>query len=190
MKRYNNIYPKICEKENIRKAILNASKGKKDRRNVRKIIDNIDYYVDEIHKKLITKSYIPSGYKPMIIQDGVRKKKRTIFKPIFYPDQIVHWALMQQIETIIMRGMYDYCCGSVKGRGLKKGVNYLKKILVIDRKNTKYCLKLDITKFYPSINTQILKWKFYKVIKDEETLDLIFKIVDSSESGLPIRKLH
>ena len=83
--------------------------------------------------------------------------------------------------------MYDYCCGSVKGRGIAKGIRYLKRILVQDRKNTKYCLKLDVKKFYPSISQKILKWKFYKIIKDEETLDLIFKIIDSAEQGVPIR---
>lgn len=110
-----------------------------------------------------------------------------MFKPIFYPDQCVHWALMQQIEPLLKRGMYDYCCGSVKGRGIAKGTRYLKRILVQDRKNTKYCLKLDVKKFYPSISQKILKWKFYKIIKDEETLDLIFKIIDSAEQGVPIR---
>ena len=86
--------------------------------------------------------------------------------------------------------MYEYSCGSVKGRGIIKGVKYLKRILVLDRKNTKYCLKLDVKKFYPSIDQKILKWKFYKIIKDKETLDLIFKIIDSIEQGLPIRKLY
>lgn len=93
---------------------------------------------------------------------------------------------MQQIEPLLKRGMYDYCCGSVKGRGIAKGTRYLKRILVQDRKNTKYCLKLDVKKFYPSISQKILKWKFYKIIKDEETLDLIFKIIDSAEQGVPI----
>ena len=38
MKRVGNIYEKITKKENIRKAIINASKGKKDRNGVRKIL--------------------------------------------------------------------------------------------------------------------------------------------------------
>ena len=186
MKTIKNIYIKILDKNNIYKAILNASKGKKDRDNVKNVISNITFYVDDIYEKLLNKTYNPSPYVEMKIHDGVRKKERIIYKPKFYPDQIVHWALMQQIESIIMRGMYEYCCGSVKNRGILYGTKYLKKILVRDKKNTKYCLKLDIKKFYPSINQSILKRKFMKIIKDRDTLDLIDKIIDSAEQGVPI----
>ena len=48
--------------------------------------------------------------------------------------------------------MYDFCCASVKKRGIHYGAKHIKKILMDDRKNTKYCLKLDIKKFYPSID--------------------------------------
>ena len=40
--------------------------------------------------------------------------------------------------------MYYYSCASIKGIGVYYGSKYLKKILKCDRKNTKYCLKLDI----------------------------------------------
>lgn len=186
MKTEKNIYIKITDKNNICKAIQNASKGKKSRSNVKKILDNIYFYVDVIYEQLKSKTYIPNKYEEKIIQDGVRKKERIIYKPRFFPDQIIHWALMQQIEDIIKRGMYEYCCGSVKNRGILYGVKYLKKILVRDRKNTKYCLKLDIKKFYPSINQSILKRKFRKIIKDRDTLDLIDLIIDSAEQGVPI----
>ena len=49
MKRVGNIYEKITKKENIRKAIINASKGKKDRNGVRKILEDVNFYVDEIY---------------------------------------------------------------------------------------------------------------------------------------------
>lgn len=186
MKTEKNIYIKIIDKNNIYKAIQNASKGKKSRSNVKKILDNIYFYVDVIYEQLKSKTYIPNKYEEKIIQDGVRKKERIIYKPRFFPDQVIHWALMQQIEDIIKRGMYEYCCGSVKNRGILYGVKYLKKILVRDRKNTKYCLKLDIKKFYPSINQSILKRKFRKIIKDRDTLDLIDLIVDSAEQGVHI----
>lgn len=114
------------------------------------------------------------------------EKERTIFKPHFYPDQVIHWALILQIESLLMRGMYEFCCASVKNRGIMRGMNYLKRILVQDRKYTKYCLKLDVKHFYPSINKETLKNKFRKIIKDKDTLWLIDAIIDSSKEGVPI----
>jgi len=84
-----------------------------------------------------------------------------------------------------MRGMYGYSCGSVPGRGTSYGQKTLRKWLDNDRKNTKYCLKMDIAKFYPSIDNKILKAMFRRIIKDDDCLWLIDQIVDSAD-GLPI----
>lgn len=186
MKRKGFIYEKIVELDNIELAICKASMGKTKRKNVEKILDSPTYYAMQIQKKLKEKSYTPSPYIEMIIHDGANKKERIIYKPRFYPDQVVHWALMLQIQPIIYKGMYELCCASIKGRGIQRGMNYLKRILVNDRKYTKYCLKLDVKKFYPSIDKDILKSKFRKIIKDKDTLDLIDVIIDSGKEGLPI----
>lgn len=186
MKRKGNIYPRICEPDNIRKAILKASKGKKSRMNVKKVLDNIDVAIIKVQDMLINNNYVPSPYQEKKIQDGVRKKERIIFKPRFFPDQVIHWCLMLQIEEVLRKGMYDFCCASVKDRGILYGARHIKKILVDDRKNTKYCLKLDIKKFYPSVDKEILKRKFRRKIKCRDTLNLIDTIIDSSSKGLPI----
>lgn len=186
MKRVGNIYDKIIDKNNIRQAILKASKRKRNRKNVKAVLENIVLATDNIYKLLQEEKFVPSPYEKVKIMDGVRKKERVIYKPRFYPDQCVHWALMLQLEPILMKGMYYYNCASIKGRGLLHATRYVEKILVRDKKNTKYCLKLDIKKFYPSIDKEILKKKFRRKIKDRSTLDLIDKIIDSSEEGLPI----
>lgn len=186
MKRVGNIYEKIIDKNNIRQAILNASKRKRKRKNVQLVLNNITKATEDIHELLKNNKFIPSQYEKVKIMDGVRKKERIIYKPAFYPDQIVHWALMLQLENVLMKGMYYYNCASIKGRGLLHATRYIEKILVRDRKNTKYCLKLDIKKFYPSVDKEILKRKFRRKIKDRNTLELIDLIIDSSEQGLPI----
>lgn len=186
MKRKGNIFEKITELSNIESAIYNASKGKTKRKNVEKILDSPTYYALLIQKMLKEKTYTPSPYIEMKIMDGSRKKERIIYKPQFYPDQIIHWCIMQIIEPLLLRGMYDLNCASIKGRGIHRGMKYLKKILVQDRKYTKYCLKLDIKKFYPSIDKEILKKKFTRIIKDKDLLGLLNKIVDSSTEGVPI----
>lgn len=51
------MYEQIIDKNNIREAILNASKGKKSRKNVKEVLENIIFYTDEIHKMLVEKTY-------------------------------------------------------------------------------------------------------------------------------------
>jgi len=185
LKRVGYLYDKICKKDNIKNAIVKASLGKRDRKYVKKILKNIDFYAEEISVLLKEKKYIPSPYTIKTIIDGSSGKERTIYKPRFYPDQIIHWALMLQIQPIMMKGMYRYNCGSVPGRGTNLGQKTLRKWLDNDYKGTKYCLKLDIKKFYPSVNNEILKKSFRVKIKDKDCLNLMNLIVDSNE-GLPI----
>ena len=62
MKAKGNIYCKICEKENIKLAIVKASKNKGYRKDVRKVINNIDQYTEILQKILIEKTYKPKAY--------------------------------------------------------------------------------------------------------------------------------
>lgn len=185
MKRVGYVFEKIIEIDNIKKAIVNASKRKTNRRNVQKVLNNIDFYAKQIQTMLVNDTYVPCKYIEQKIKDGANKKERIIFKPSFYPDQCIHWAIMLQLESLLERGMYKYCCASVKGRGVHYGQRYVKKILK-DVKGSKYCLQLDIRHFYPSIDKNKLKEKFIRIIKDPKLLNLIFKIIDSAEDGLPI----
>ena len=50
---------------------------------------------------------------------------------------------------------------------------------------TRYCLKLDIQKFYPSVNHAVLKQLLRKKFKDQNLLWLLDGIIDSA-TGLPI----
>ena len=185
MKRFGYIYDSICDINNIKRAITKSSLGKRHQRRVADIINNINPYAEKIREMLMLKTYKPAPYVEKTIYDGASKKERTICKPKYYPDQIIHWALMLQLEPVIMRGMYEYNCGSVPGRGTSYGQKTLRKWLDKDYKGTKYCLKMDVSKFYPSVDNDKLKQKFRTKIKDLDCLWLIDTIIDSAQ-GLPI----
>lgn len=48
-----------------------------------------------------------------------------------------------------------------------------------NKDNTAYCLKIDIQKFYPSVNHKILKRLLRKKIKDSDMLSLLDMLIDS-----------
>ena len=186
MKRVGFIFQDITNLENIKNAIYNASKKKRKRRSVIRILDDIDYYALEIQSMLMSKTYSPSPYIVETIIDGSNNKERSISKPSFYPDQCIHWAIMLVVEPIFNKGMYEYCCGSVPKRGIHYAQKAVEKWIRKDTKHTKYILQIDITKFYPSINHSILKGMLRNKIKDEDALWLFSEIIASTESGLPI----
>lgn len=185
MKRVGNLYEKVCSLDNIQEAIMKASLGKRNRPFVKTILARPAVYAGEVQTLLRTKTYVTSPYTVKVIKDGASQKERTICKPRFYPDQIIHWALMLQLQPVLLHGMYEYTCGSVPGRGTSYGQKTIRKWLDGDYRGTKYCLKLDVTKFYPSIDTTLLKALFRRRLKDPDCLWLIDTILDSAP-GLPI----
>lgn len=186
MKRKGHIFEQICDIENILKAIDNAARGKRNRRIVGNILEHKQQAAEAVREMLISREYKPKTYREFVIKDGASQKERTIYCPAFYPDQIVHWAIMQVTQPILQRGMYEFCCGSIPNRGIHYGKRYIERWLKNDRKNTKYCLKLDIKKYYPHIDKTVLKDKFRTKIKDANALWLIDTIIDSHKQGLPI----
>lgn len=90
--------------------------------------------------------------------------------------------IMEPIWTSIFTSN-TYSC--IKNRGIHRIVVDLKKYLEKDPEGTTYCLKIDIKKFYPSINHLILKKILRRKIKDKEFLHLLDEIIDSAE-GVPI----
>ena len=185
MKRYNNIFPKIVEMDNLRLAYRNARKGKSYYEEVKIIDENPDYYLEQIQQMLISGNYKTSEY--VIFKKNDKGKEREIYKLPFYPDRIVHWAIMLQIEHIFMQTFTDFTNASLKDRGIHRTLKQLDKALK-DENNTKYCLKIDVKKFFPNINHDILKSLLRKKFKDKLLLELLDEIIDSVEGnkGVPI----
>ena len=184
MKRVGYIYENIYDKKNLRAAIYKAVEGKKDKRLVRHILKNEDYYIEELHTVLKNKTLQLKPSFRGFRKDGPHQKERFITIPSFYPDQVVHWALMLQIQPIIERGMYLYNCGSIPKRGTKLAKKYVERTL--KKHNPRYGLKLDIKKFFQSASISKMMELFEKKIKDKSVLNLIEDILINGEPGLPI----
>lgn len=70
----------------------------------------------------------------------------------FYPDRIVHHVIMNVLEPIFVKWFINNSYSCIKKRGIHKLANDIEKSLRKDPKGTTWCLKLDIRKFYPTID--------------------------------------
>jgi RNA-directed DNA polymerase len=181
MKRINNLYQKICSLENLHLADAIAQQGKGKQYGVQRHNRNAEANINKLHEMLINKTFKTSPYKTFPIFEP---KEREIFQLPYYPDRIVHHAIMNILEPIFVSTFTADTYSCVKGRGVHKAAKAIRKAL---RKpdETSYCLKLDITKFYPSVNHDVLKQLVRGKIKCADTLWLLDGIIDSAP-GLPI----
>lgn len=185
MKRYGNIYTKICEYKNIIEAHVKAKRDKSHYSAVKRIDASPEEYLRVVEMLLTHKEYRVSKYKTQKIID--KGKERELSKLPYFPDRIIQWAILLQTEHIFLSVLTNFTCASLKNRG----IHYATKLLdnyMLNKDETKYCLKIDIKKFYPNINHYILKQLLRKKFKDKDLLWLFDSIVDSVEGyiGIPI----
>lgn len=185
MKRYGNLYEKICAIENLREAHKNARKDKSYYKDVQMVDENPDYYLEQIRDMLINDTYVVSAYEYSVINDG--GKERVLAKLPYFPDRIIQWAIMLQIKPIFIKTFCDHTCASIDGRGTERAFRLMEKYLK-DTKGTVYCLKMDVKKFYPNIDHNILKRMLRRKFKDGRLLSLLDKIINSVPyvEGVPI----
>lgn len=184
MKRHGNLYDKICSIENLELADSIARKGKSKQYGIKLHDQNRKENILKLHEMLINKTYRTSPYTTFIVKE---KKEREIFRLPYFPDRIVHHAIMIHLEKIFVSTFIAQTYSCIKGRGIKAAADAVKKALK-NSSATKYCLKFDIKKFYPSINHEILKALLRRKIKDVNLLELLDGIIDSAP-GVPIGNL-
>jgi RNA-directed DNA polymerase len=181
LKRYNNLYSKIYDTDNLILADKKARKGKLKQDGVKLHDINRDDNIINLHHLLVNKEYKTSEYKIFKIFE---EKERIIFQLPYYPDRILHHGVMNILEPIFVSCFTKDTYSCIKKRGIHGAYRAIKTAL-LDKENSHYCLKIDIRKFYPSVNHIILKELLRKKFKDNDLLELLDEIIDSSE-GLPI----
>lgn len=184
MKRVGFLYEKVYDVENIKLAIKNASKGKRKRRYVRRVLKNADYYAEKLSRELREKTYKLSPNRHKTIYDESSNKYRDITIPQFYPDQVIQWALIQVVRPHLLKSMYRHSCAAIPGRGIEDARKYVEKVARLPGK--KYVLKMDLKKFFPSISTAKIKQQLRRKFKDNDLLELFDRILDNGGEGLPI----
>lgn len=195
MKSYNHLFEQLISYENLYEAIEKSSLGKRDRYEVKRVLDNKDRYIKRLQELLINRTLKFRTHEAVLINDGMKVKKRLIIKPDYLYEQIIHHAIVQVLTPIFMRSMYPFSCGSLPGRGGLYGKKYLAKYIKRNPTKIKYVAKGDVKKFFQTVDIERVKEKFRKLIHDENMLYVIFFVLDSNKAtyngevlnmGLPI----
>lgn len=185
MKTIDNIFEKFVDINNLRDAYYSSRKGKSMKHYVLSFEkqNQDDCLLYSLQKQLADGSFMPSEHTYFEIFDT---KPRTIAKLPYYPDRIVQHALINVLreywENFIL-GKNTYAC--VRDRGVlgKNGLYHdLKSIMF--QKHPRYCLKIDVRRYYNNISHRILKSMLKEQIKDIKILDVLFKYIDNYNSGI------
>lgn len=185
-KRVGYLYDKMVDRDFIRSVILQAAKGRRNRKDIARVLEDLDGYVEKTYEIVATESYVPSKPKTREIYDASSQKRRVITMVPFWPDGVIQWMLVAAMKPVLMRGMYAWSCASIPGRGGKLVHKKIRSALRNDPKGTKYAAELDIAQYYPSISGKKLIRALARKIKDKRFLRTVYSIIESCGGGLAI----
>lgn len=185
MKRKGYLYPQICKFNNILGAFNEVCRNTKNKRKVENLKEYKSIYISRIHEILINKNYTVGPYNRFIIYEP---KERQIVSQNVQDKIINHLVSRQILYPIILPCLIDQNVASRKYMGTSKGLEYAQKYHKICKNNygTYFILKCDISKFFASIDHDILKTKLLRKIKDKDAIKIVFDIIDSNTQGLSI----
>lgn len=181
MKRIGNIYDRITSLKNLYAADEKARKGKSGQYGINLHNKNREANLLVLQDLLERKTYRTSPYDIFKIYEP---KERLVYRLPYFPDRITHHAIMNVLEPMFVSTFTRDTYACVKKRGIHALLRKLKADLK-DHEGTRYCLKFDIKKFYPSIDHDVLKRLLRRKFKDPALLWLLDEIIDSAP-GLPI----
>lgn len=176
----------VYDINNLMNAHKNARKKKTFYTEVQMVDENLGKYLYRLQELEKSGEYKTSEYEAFMKQDG--EKLREIFKLPYYPDRVHQWAIIQVIEPVLLRYMTDDTYSAIPGRGTYAAYKKLVKALRTDPEGTRWCLKIDIKKYYPNINKKKLKEIYARLFKDKGILSMLYEIIDSTpgQKGVPI----
>lgn len=202
MNRIGYIWDSFCTVENAKLAIELGTQHKREARAVKRLLGyskeelkerpelrgkldpvKVNKIAEEVFETLSKGMWQPHPYRHIRRRSPSTGKIREIDCPTLR-DHIVHWMIILSTKEAITRGMYKFSCGSIPGRGIEYARKTVEKW--VRDKNSKYFVKLDIRKFYQSIDHDKLKAAFRKIIKDAKMLSVIDAVIDSLQTGLAI----
>jgi retron-type reverse transcriptase len=189
----NNLWDRFIDFENIYKAYRAAARGKRYRNEALDFKENLEDNLFSIISDLQGDSYLPLPLRQFYVKDP---KRRLISAPAFR-DRVVHHALVQIIEPIFEKRFVNDNFACRVGRGTHAAMRHLFHCAQLAKRTwgSYYVLKCDVTKFFPSVNHDVLKRIVRRSIRDKRILRLIDVIIQSYESsgqdgtGIPIGAL-
>ena len=184
-------FRRLCTFDALYRAFQQTKKGKRHKTEVIQFEENLSIELTELQESLLNGSYTMSKYKQFYVYEP---KKRAVFA-CSYRDRIVLRWLCDQVLSPLLLPLFIYDNGACQP---KKGPQFSRKRLTYHlssfykkHQTSGYALVCDISRYFVSIDQQILKNKLSVLIKNPFILSLVELIIDSFQEldtgkGLPL----
>jgi RNA-directed DNA polymerase len=184
----NGTFKKFTSYYNLVEAALMAQKNKRKSIQIESFNQHFGDNIQQLRDILLSEKPVQCHYRKMIIREP---KERKILIAPFYPHRIIHQAIVLVMKETWINNFIDNTFACLKGRGIHPCMFAVRDTLRNDVAGTKFCLKLDVNKYFDNINHKILKCLIAQELNDEKMFKIICDQIDTvpQNVGIPIGNL-
>lgn len=159
------------------------SDGKHRRPNIIKFEAELDIHLRDILSQIRSGSFRPQGYTDKVIHG---KKTRLLAKaPIF--DHVAETAIIYPYQQQVYDRIAWQAPAVRPGLGNHAMLRFLRNTLYNhSQEELYYNFSMDIHHYFPLMDHQILKDKINRFFKKGKVRDVLYRVVDSYSSGIPL----
>ena len=185
MKRYGHLFSQSFNEFNLYLAYLDARRGKRNKRSCFEFECRLGAHLKELQAALHSYTYVPRPYHSFTVHEP---KLRLIHAPAFI-DTVVQHAIYRIIQPIFDRTFISTSFACRPGYGTHAASRYVQRAMRQVEPES-YILKLDVRRFFYSIDRDILRNLIERKIKDRHLMDVTMKFAAmDTPLGIPIGNL-
>ena len=184
MKRVGHLFDRTCDFTHLLRSAKKARQGCGWTAETTRFFFDLEPELIRLQREMLDGSYRPGAYRFFEVRDP---KRRTIAVAPFR-DLVAHHAVVAIMEPIFEKGFIDNSYATRKGKGTHLSV---KRAQTFCRRWSWY-MRMDVEKFFDSVDHDILLSLVSRKIKDFRFFNLLEHIVRNaslSGNGLPIGNL-
>lgn len=185
MRRDTDLIMRIADMDNLRLAFWKAQKSKVGKPDVEIFRKNLEKNLMELQSEIFSGNIRVGDYKYFTIYDP---KERRICAASFR-ERVLHHGLMIVCHDNFERFQIDTSYASRIGKGTYAAIDQVQKY----QQRYRWYLKLDVRKYFDSINHEEIKQLLARRFKERALIDIFSAIIDSYNTGegkgLPIGNL-
>jgi RNA-directed DNA polymerase len=162
-------------------AALRASRKCQNSSERAQFLLHLDQNCINLREQIQADSYVWGPYTAKTVCDP---KRRTIHKAPFR-DRVVHQTIADVLNPILERHLIHTTFACRCGKGTNAALEYA----MVQAKHYPFALKMDISKYFASVNHALLMEKLARIVPDKRLIALLESLVRSFSPGIPIGNL-
>ena len=182
-KKYKNLIEQVADMDNLRLAYQRTARAKRMTWGYLEFKEYAELNLRRMREEILDGAWVQGEYRQFVVYEP----KARLISALDFKDRLAQHALVNIIGPIFEAALLPGTFACRPGMGTHAGVRHVQAGL--RRTGATHFLKTDFSKFFPSVNREVLHELIARKVSCKPTLSLIQAMVPTTGLGLPIGSL-